>query len=71
MMDAIKMFNSSPSQKGSTNLQDPITVVLANMISPPVDGENRKKLVACGLSRMISDHQNSKNPHQDITQRRN
>ena len=41
--------------------QDPTTVVPVNKKDPRLEDNHSKQLVACGLSNMISVHQNSMN----------
>ena len=44
MMDQTNLSKSSPSQKDTSNPQDPSTVVLANRRSPQLDGVNSTKI---------------------------
>ena len=58
IMDHINISKYSPYQKDSPKAQDTTTVVPANRRAPPLDGGHSTKMVACGLSNMISAHQN-------------
>ena len=53
--------NSLPNNMDSPKSQYHNTVVLGNSKASLLGGGNSKKLVACGLSNMISYHQNSIN----------
>ena len=61
MMDHIKESISSPNKKDSPNSQDPTTVVPANKKAPPLEVGHSTKMVACGISKMRSSHQNYMN----------
>ena len=50
------IYKSSSAQKDSPNTPYPTTLVLDNKRAPPWDGVHSKKLVVCGLSKMISAH---------------
>ena len=57
--DQIKIYKSSPENKDSPKDQDTKTVVLDNNKAPPLEGGHSRKMVAYGVSNMISSHQNS------------
>ena len=59
IMDQIKSLNYSPENMDPPKAQDPTTTFLANKNAPPLEGGRSTKMVACGLSKMISAHQNS------------
>ena len=54
----VKMYKFSPEKVEPPNAQYPENLVPANNKSQPLEGENFTKRVECGLSNMISDHQN-------------
>ena len=56
MMDHIKILEYFPDKNYSPKSQYPITVVPDNNKDPSLEGGHSKKLVACGLSNMISYH---------------
>ena len=71
MMDHINIFKFSIYQKDSPKAQGPNTVFPAYRRASPLDVVHYTKIVACGISNMISDYQNSMTPHQDRTKNRN
>ena len=56
MMDQNKNYNPLPDKMVLPNTQDPTTMVTANKKTPPLEGGNNNKLVACRLSNMILYH---------------
>ena len=67
MMDQINISKFSIYQKDSPKAQGPNTVFPAYRRASPLDVVHYTKIVACGISNMISDYQNSMTPHQDRT----
>ena len=55
----LNTLSSSSTHKDTSNPPEPITVVTANRRAPPLEGGHSRKMVACGLSKMISAHQNN------------
>ena len=62
MMDQIIIYKSSPHKKDSPKTMDTTTVVPANKKAPTLEVRHYTKKVSCGLSNMISYHQNDMNP---------
>ena len=50
-----------PDHMDSQKAQDPTNVFTSNKKAPSSEGGHSIKMVACGLSNMIPDHQNSMN----------
>ena len=57
--DQINTLKSLPTQKKSPNSADPTTLILDEKRDSPLDGGQSTKTVACELSNMRSDEQNS------------
>ena len=61
IMDQNKYSNLFLDNMDSLKDQDPTASVPSTKKSPPLEGENSTKMVACVLSNMMLSHQNSMN----------
>ena len=61
IMDQINISKSSLDHKDSPKPKDPTNLFPNNRRAPSLEGGHYTKLVACGLSNMISSHQSSMN----------